>query len=95
LWNLNLIAIRRALRDYAVRPSRARIVLLEAHDPRLGPLPPTVWARLAGGVDVYPVTAIGVGHVSIMWQPYVDQLSAIFQEQLALAMQLAAPFLGG
>jgi len=74
--HLNLIAIRRALAGYVAPASNACMTLFEAHDPAHG-LEPSVWPKLAGGgVEINAITAPGIGHVSIMHAPYVDELAA-------------------
>ena len=90
LWNLNLLEIRSALLKYRVPRTDMRITLFEAHDPNDGPLEPTVWTRLVDQVELHVISAPGIGHVSIMWRPYVEQLSEQFNERLSAAV-VAAP----
>lgn len=73
--HLNLIAIGRARMQYVTPSSNAHMTLFEAHDPAYD-LEPSVWPKLAGGgVDLHPITAAGIGHVSIVQEPYVDELA--------------------
>lgn len=84
LFNLNLIEIRAALRNYVVSPSAAYITLFEGHDPAAALPEPTVWAALTAGVALHLIRAPGFRrHAAIMRKPYVAELAREFDETLA------------